>query len=161
MGEMLKELFVWCKASIAMVWTSWISFLIWAIGGFDESLKILFFLMAVDFITGLWIGYKTETINSTRAFKGLTKKAYALILISCSAVVSKIIPNLGIRDMVIIFYTATEILSIIENGSRLGVPIPAKLKKALEQCRGDTCNSYCKNVESKPNIDVDLDKEIK
>ncbi|MDY4010289.1 MAG: phage holin family protein [Fusobacterium gastrosuis] len=161
MGEILKELFVWCKASIAMVWTSWISFLIWAVGGFDEALKILFFLMAVDFITGIWIAYKIETINSTRAYKGLTKKAYALILISCSAVVSKLIPNLGIRDMVIIFYTATEILSIIENGSRLGVPIPAKLKKALEQCRGDTCNSYCKDVESKPNIDVDLDKEIK
>lgn len=33
------------------------------------------------------------------------------------------------------FYVATEFLSILENAAILGIPIPAKLKMALEQYR--------------------------
>lgn len=157
----MTEFFVTCKSWIAMLWTGWISVLVWAFGGFDTSLKVLFFLMAVDFFTGVWIGYRTKTINSTRAYKGLNKKAYILIIVSCAAVLSKLIPNLGIRHMVIIFYVSTEILSVIENGSKLGVPIPTKLKKALEQCKGDTCNSYYLDVKTEKKLDIDFDEEIK
>lgn len=157
----MGDFFINCKNGIALLWTSWISFLVWAIGGFDLSIKVLIFLMLIDYITGLWIGYISSTLNSKRAFKGINKKVFILIIVSCSAVMEKLLPHFGIRNLVIVFYVATEILSVIENAGKLGVPIPAKLKKALEQCRGDTCNSYCKDVESKPNINVDLDKEIK
>ena len=73
-------------------------------------------------------------------------------------------PNVGIRNLVIIFYVATEILSVIENASKLGVPIPEKLKIALEQCKGDKCNSKCaddKNIKPGKINQEDFDKEIK
>ncbi|WP_406566489.1 phage holin family protein [Fusobacterium ulcerans] len=39
------------------------------------------------------------------------------------------------RALVLMFYVATEFLSILENAAILGIPIPAKLKMALEQYR--------------------------
>lgn len=146
-----------------MIWTSWISFLLWALGGWDLSIKALIFLMLVDYITGLWVGYITATLNSTRAYKGISKKVFIIIIVSCSTVIEQLVPNVGIRNLVIIFYVATEILSVIENASKLGVPIPEKLKIALEQCKGDKCNSSCVSEKDiKPKFDKkDFEEEIK
>ncbi|EJG09041.1 toxin secretion/phage lysis holin [Fusobacterium vincentii ATCC 51190] len=47
----------------------------------------------------------------------------------------KLVPDLAFRTLVGMFYCATELLSIIENVAKVGVPIPNKLKKALEQLR--------------------------
>lgn len=157
----MGNFFINCKNGIALFWTSWISFLVWAIGGFDLSIKVLIFLMLVDYITGLWIGYISSTLNSKRAFKGINKKVFILVIVSCSSVMEKLFPNFGIRNLVIIFYVATEILSVIENAGKLGVPIPDKLKKSLEQCKGDTCNSYCKDIKTETKIDVNLDKKLR
>lgn len=159
----MEEFFVTCKNGIAMIWTGWISLVVWALGGFDLSIKVLIFLMLIDYITGLWVGYITKTVNSTRAYKGISKKIFIIIIVSCSTVIEQLVPNVGIRNLVIIFYVATEILSVIENASKLGVPIPEKLKIALEQCKGDKCNSKCSNDNIRPqkiNQD-DFDEEIK
>ncbi len=43
-------------------------------------------------------------------------------------------------DVVGIFYCATEILSILENASNAGLPIPNKLKSVLEQCQDNKNN---------------------
>ena len=47
----------------------------------------------------------------------------------------KLVPDIGFRNLVGIFYCATELLSIIENAAKAGVPIPKKLRKALEQLK--------------------------
>lgn len=43
-----------------------------------------------------------------------------------------------IRDAVIFFYIANELLSIIENAGKTGLPIPDTLKKAVETLKGLT-----------------------
>ncbi len=157
----MEDFFVTCKNGIAMIWTGWISLVVWALGGFDLSIKVLIFLMLIDYITGLWVGYITKTVNSTRAYKGISKKVFIIIIVSCSTVIEQLVPNVGIRNLVIIFYVATEILSVIENASKLGVPIPDKLKIALEQCKGDKCNSKCsddKNIKPGEIKQEDFDK---
>ena len=160
----MEDFFISVKNGIAMVWTGWISVLVWALGGFDLSVRVLVFLMLVDYVTGIWAGYITKTVNSTRAYKGISKKVFILIIVSCSTVIEQLVPNVGIRNLVIVFYVATEFLSVIENASKLGLPIPEKLKIALEQCKGDKCNS--KNADPKDikpeKLDEDkFDKEIK
>ena len=45
-------------------------------------------------------------------------------------------PNVGIRNLVIVFYVATEFLSVIENASKLGLPIPEKLKNCIRAMQG-------------------------
>jgi hypothetical protein len=153
---MISELVSTCKASMALIYTSWISFILWSIGGFDLAIQSLLALMLIDYITGLWIGYKTHTLNSRRAYKGIKKKVMIIALVCCATVMNRLIPFADIRGLVTIFYCATEFLSVIENASKLGVPIPTKLKKALEQCKDGSCN-----VDNKTNLSINLDEEIK
>lgn len=112
-----------------------IAFLIWLIGGWDTLAKVLFALMFLDYLTGLIVGYKMQNLNSQRAFKGLRKKLLILVILCGASLMHKLVPDLAFRTLVGMFYCATELLSIIENVAKVGVPIPNKLKKALEQLR--------------------------
>ena len=134
---MLDIIYINSKGIIAFIWTSWIGFLAWIIGGFDFLIQALLILMVLDYISGIIAGYKEKTLNSKRGFKGLCKKVMILIIICCPSLISQILKNFALRDIVIIFYCSTEILSILENAGKIGVPIPNKLKKALEQCRDE------------------------
>lgn len=137
MLQLIIQIYQLAKHYIMMIGSSLLATLIWAIGGFDVLIKALLFLMTLDYITGVWIGYRTKTLNSTRAYKGLEKKIMVLIIICCATVMEKLMPKMGIRIMVGIFYSATEILSVIENAAKLGVPFPNALKRALEQLKDD------------------------
>ena len=112
-----------------------IAFLIWLIGGWDTLAKVLFGLMFLDYLTGLIVGYKMQNLNSKRAFKGLRKKILILVILCGASLMHKLVPDLAFRTLVGMFYCATELLSIVENVAKVGVPIPNKLKKALEQLR--------------------------
>lgn len=112
-----------------------IAFLIWLIGGWDTLAKVLFGLMFLDYLTGLIVGYKMQNLNSQRAFKGLRKKLLVLVILCGASLMHKLVPDLAFRTLVGMFYCATELLSIVENVAKVGVPIPNKLKKALEQLR--------------------------
>ena len=112
-----------------------IAFLIWLIGGWDTLAKVLFGLMFLDYLTGLIVGYKMQNLNSQRAFKGLRKKLLILVILCGASLMHKLVPDLAFRTLVGMFYCATELLSIVENVAKVGVPIPKKLNKALEQLR--------------------------
>ena len=112
-----------------------IAFLIWLIGGWDTLAKVLFGLMFLDYLTGLIVGYKMQNLNSKRAFKGLRKKLLILVILCGASLMHKLVPDLAFRTLVGMVYCATELLSIVENVAKVGVPIPNKLKKALEQLR--------------------------
>ena len=112
-----------------------IAFLIWLIGGWDTLAKVLFGLMFLDYLTGLIVGYKMQNLNSQRAFKGLRKKLLILVILCGASLMHKLLPDLAFRTLVGMFYCATELLSIVENVAKVGVPIPKKLKKALEQLK--------------------------
>ena len=112
-----------------------IAFLIWLIGGWDTLAKVLFGLMFLDYLTGLIVGYKMQNLNSKRAFKGLRKKLLILVILCGASLMHKLVPDLAFRTLVGMFYCATELLSIVENVAKVGVPIPKKLKKALEQLK--------------------------
>ena len=112
-----------------------IAFLIWLIGGWDTLAKVLFGLMFLDYLTGLIVGYKMQNLNSQRAFKGLRKKLLILVILCGASLMHKLVPDLAFRTLVGMFYCATELLSIVENVAKVGVPITKKLKKALEQLR--------------------------
>ena len=123
---------VMAKYYLALIWTSWVSLIVWLIGGFDLLAKVLLALIVLDFFTGLWVGYKEKKL---RAFKGLKKKLLIMIILCGASLMHRLVPDLGFRTLVGMFYCATELLSITENAAKVGVPIPKKLKKALEQLK--------------------------
>ncbi|WP_289103440.1 phage holin family protein [uncultured Fusobacterium sp.] len=123
------------KYYLALIWTSWVGVLIYLIGGFDSLFKALLIMMVLDYITGVAKGFKNKNANSNRAYKGLKKKLIILVIIVAATQMDMILQGVGIRTLVLMFYVATEFLSILENAAILGIPIPEKLKLALEQCR--------------------------
>ena len=54
------------KYYLAAIYTSWITFIIWLVGGFDLLAKCLLALMFLDYLTGLWVGYKMQNLNSKK-----------------------------------------------------------------------------------------------
>jgi toxin secretion/phage lysis holin len=135
MFEALKEYINLAKIGLAMIWTSWISLILYLIGGFDILFKALLIMMALDYITGVAKGYKEKNMNSKRAYKGFWKKFIILVIIVGATQMDIILQGMGIRTLVLMFYVATEFLSILENAAILGIPIPEKLKLSLEQYR--------------------------
>lgn len=120
--------------SIVAVCGTWVTFLF---GGWDLALKSLVVLMLIDYLTGLMKGYINRNLNSLTSFKGIFKKVIILLILIVAVTLDRVIGNDGyiFRTLVCFFYIANESLSVIENASELGVPIPKSIKVALEQLR--------------------------
>ena len=111
------------------------TFFTYLFGGWDAALSILITFMILDYITGVIWAYIQKNLNSEVGFKGLVKKCTILIVLIVGAMLDRLL-NSGewvFRTLVAYFYIANEGISLLENISNLGVPIPAKIKDALEQ----------------------------
>lgn len=123
------RIFAGCIAGLGAVATY-----LW--GGVDEILTLLITLMSLDYVLGTLCGYKEKCLSSEVGFKGLLKKTTILIIIAVGVTIDTTMQAQGaIRSMVILFYSGLEGISILENASRVGVPIPERLEDALVQLK--------------------------
>ncbi len=108
-------------------------------GGFDGFLYSLVILMCVDYFSGLLVAINNKTLSSEIGAKGITKKVHILLLVLVGNIIDTNIIGSGntVRTAVIFFYIVNECISITENSANLGLPIPKKLKKILEQLEDD------------------------
>ncbi|MEG0165141.1 phage holin family protein [Anaerorhabdus sp.] len=109
----------------------------WLFGTWDTALVVLAMFMILDYATGLWKGYITKTLSSDVGLKGLTRKFLILVIIIVAVLLDRLMgmDNWFFRTLVCYFYIANEGLSILENATVLGLPLPDKLKEALEQLK--------------------------
>lgn len=111
------------------------------VGGLGLAISVLIGLMAIDFITGLLIGGKAKELDSSIGIRGLIKKVYILLLIGACYLIGLVVPigdNIG--DGVAVAFCVIEFFSVVENGGKLGVPIPQKLKDMMTQLKGGKSN---------------------
>ena len=111
------------------------TFFTYLFGGWDIALIVLVAFMVLDYATGMMWAYIQKTLNSQIGFKGLIKKCMILVVLIIAVVLDRMI-NSGtavFRTLVCYFYIANEGISLLENVSHLGLPIPDKLKNALQQ----------------------------
>ena len=101
-------------------------------GHIDKSLCFLCLVMVLDFATGLMCGATNHELSSEVCTKGLFKKLFILIYVMVAHHLDNLLNVDYIRSAVCYMYATGEVLSIIENGVVLGVPIPTPIKKALE-----------------------------
>lgn len=117
------------------------TFFTYLFGGWDLALKILITFMVLNYVTGVIYAYVNKTLNSEIGFKGLIKKCMILAVLIVGVALDRMLGNDGtwvFRTLVCYFYIANEGISLLENISNLGVPIPNKIKNALEQLnKGD------------------------
>lgn len=112
------------------------TFLFYLLGGYDNAIKWLLIVIALDYFTGMIKAFKNKSLSSEVGAKGIAKKVYMLVLVALAVVIDEVIGKSGIiRNLVIYYIIANEGLSILENGTELGFPTPKILKDSLEQIK--------------------------
>ncbi len=99
-------------------------------GGLEPLVQLLVILMAVDIVTGIMAAVSAKTLCSEVSFRGMSKKAIALVLVGVASYMEVLI-QLPLGEMVAGFYCANEGLSVVENSAEAGLPVPQVLKDAL------------------------------
>lgn len=102
-------------------------------GEFDIALQCLLVFIALDYISGIIKAYINKELSSKIGFRGILKKVGILIIVAVGVLVDRITGDSGaVRSLVIYYFVANEGLSIIENLSQTGLPIPKSIKNALK-----------------------------
>lgn len=102
-------------------------------GGWSVLLQVLVVFIAVDYVLGVLVAGMHGQLNSKIGFKGIAKKVIILVLVAVAHSLDGLLGDGSfIRDAVIFFYLANELLSILETVGKTDLPVPAVLKKAVE-----------------------------
>lgn len=110
-------------------------FIVSLLGGWDKLIMALLILMILDYITGLIKAIYNKELSSEIGFKGLLKKVLILVVVAVAVITEQHLGIPAVREIVIMFFAVNEAISILENASLMGLPIPEKLKEALLQLR--------------------------
>ena len=118
-----------CGSTIAEAFEEW-----------DKGLITLVTFMAIDYITGLMLAgvfkkskkSKNGGLESKVGFKGLCKKCTVLLFVLIAHRLDLMTETNYIRDAVVIGFIANEAVSITENATLMGVPLPNVIIKAID-----------------------------
>ena len=107
----------------------------WFLGGVDGFMYALITFVVIDYLTGLMVAVLEKKLSSQIGFRGIFKKVLIFAFVGIGNIIDVYIIKNGsaIRTAVIFFYISNEGISIIENATKIGLPIPQKLKDILEQ----------------------------
>lgn len=105
-------------------------------GGWTQLMTVLVAFIVIDFLSGVALAAKEGKAASRELWFGVTRKIGTLAVVAVAHLLDTIIGDAHlIRDAAIFFYLAGELLSLIENTGRLGVPIPPIITKAVQVLR--------------------------
>ena len=124
---------VWAKIQIAITAVGgWLGYFV---GGMDGLLIALLVFVILDYVTGLMRAIADRTLSSAIGFKGICRKVLIFALVGVGHVLDTHVVGTGsaLRSAVICFYLSNEGVSLLENASHLGLPVPEKLKEVLSQ----------------------------
>ncbi len=130
----MKKLFVMLSGIFGSIISCWL-------GGWDTVLQTLIVFMVIDWVTGgilLPILFhkspKSENgaLESRAGWKGLCRKSAVFLCILVAARLDLILDTEYLRNAVCIGFISNEALSIFENIGLMGVPLPSKLKEAVD-----------------------------
>lgn len=110
------------------------------IGGADGFLYTLIAMVSVDYLTGVMSAVVTKTLSSTKGYKGIFHKTLIFALVGIGNMLDVHILKNGsiIRTAVVFYYIANEGISILENCTEIGLPVPKKLRDVLMQLKQES-----------------------
>ena len=110
-------------------------------------LCVLAVVMVLDYATGIAAAWSCKLLSSRVGVKGIVKKVAYLALVAVGMVVDYLISSALLRVgvdiqinycfgmMISVWLIINELLSILENLGKLGIPLPNFLLKAIERLR--------------------------
>lgn len=121
--------------AIQTAFTALGGFIGWFLGGADGFLYALIAFVVIDYITGVFCAIADKSLSSEVGFKGICRKVLIFVLVGIGNIIDVYVlgDSSVLRTAVIFFYLSNEGVSLLENASRLGLPIPDKLKDVLSQ----------------------------
>jgi len=121
------------KAEILAFFASLGALLSYALGGMDKAIYALIALAMLDYLTGMWAGWRQGILSSDVGVRGIAKKMAMFGVIAFAAILDVGMKMNILRDMAIVAYSANEGISIIENADRggLGRYIPTFLRNKI------------------------------
>lgn len=107
----------------------------WFLGGCDGLLYALIAFVVVDYITGVMCAVVDQKLSSEIGFKGIFKKILIFVLVGIANILDVNVIGTGsvLRTAAIFFYISNEGVSLLENATHLGLPVPEKIKAVLQQ----------------------------
>ena len=105
------------------------------LGNMDGILYALVIFVILDYVTGVLYAVEEKKLSSAVGYEGIARKVTIFILVGIANILdSYILGQSGVlRAVVIFFYLSNEGISILENATELGLPVPEKLKNILNQ----------------------------
>ena len=127
---------IWTKIQIAI--TALGGSLGYFLGGLDGLLVALLVFVALDYVTGVMCAISDHKLSSAVGFRGICRKMVIFMLVGIGHILDAHVVGTGtaLRTAVICFYLSNEGISLLENASHLGLPVPDRLKTILEQIHG-------------------------
>ena len=105
------------------------------LGQWDLPLKVLFTAMVLDYISGMLKAFYLGEVSSRVGYKGLIKKVGILFTIVVANLTDLILGLTIFRSAICVFFCMNELVSVLENVSLIGVPIPDILTNKLIQTK--------------------------
>jgi toxin secretion/phage lysis holin len=106
-------------------------------GEWSALLQILLAFTVIDYITGIIASGTEGKLSSQVGFKGIAKKVMIFVIVAVGHLVDKAIGEGSVvQNMVIFFYLGNELLSILENAGRVGLPVPEQIKNTVQVLKG-------------------------
>lgn len=123
------------------------------LGGCDGLLYALLAFVVIDYITGVMCAIADKTLSSEVGFKGICRKVLIFLLVGIANILDVQVIATGsvLRTAVIFFYISNEGVSLLENATHLGLPVPEKIKTVLEQLPGILYQAQSKALWPKAN----------
>ncbi len=117
------------------------------LGGCDGLLYALIAFTVIDYISGVMCAIADQKLSSSIGFKGICRKVVVFMLVGIASILDSRIFQTGsvLRTAVIFFYLSNEGISLLENAAHLGLPIPAAVRKALNQLHDKSENKENEN----------------
>lgn len=129
---------IWAKVQITFTALGgWFGYFL---GGIDGLISALLVFVVLDYLTGVMCAIADHTLSSAVGFRGICRKVLVFMLVGVAHILDTQVVGTGsgLRSAVACFYLSNEAVSMLENASHLGLPIPEKLKGVLAQLHNKT-----------------------
>lgn len=115
------------------------------LGGFDYILKAMCVLMVIDIISGFICAavfnkskFAVNGVTSEALFKGAIRKVSMLFIVAVAVIIDRIMEFDYVRNSVVMYFIATEGISVLEHMITMEIPVPKFITLMLENIKIDS-----------------------